>query len=415
MNILKNGHVVDNLSWSQIGDVHREVYPNDSAFLSYEQIMKYLKGAIVVPVVRLLLLDEDENIVRDISEDFISGSLSCTYQTGQRRSMSVSLINKDGKYNPEPLNGLIWTNTKFRLDMGILLNDTIYWKQQGVFVLKDPSYAYENSNMTVSLSLCDKFGMFDGTVFGRTSLKTIIPVGVPIMQAMNTITTMDKGNGRPWDKKPIIFDTKYKTENTYYTIRQDAGQNMGENLTKMAATISCDVFYNVYGNLVVSSNNNKFLNANFPLVWRFKDGDKDLYTINETYNWSKMRNKVVVKGAVLNGYQFTATIKNENLRSPFCIQYNGEVPEYESQEKLYSDMLCQERAIYDLINFSRGVKSLSLSCGYNPFIDVNQSFIISNSVAGLNNENFVIDTMSIDCGSGYKTSITATNIYDVCF
>ena len=53
-------------------------------------------------------------------------------------------------------------------------NNITYWKQQGIFLLKDPSYSYSLSDHTINLSLCDKFGMFDGSVFGKTEFNRII-------------------------------------------------------------------------------------------------------------------------------------------------------------------------------------------------------------------------------------------------
>ena len=123
-----------------------------------------------------------------------------------------------------------------------------------------------------------------------------------------------------------------------------------------------------------------------------------------------MRNKIVVKGAIANGYQFNSSLENRNLASDFCIQYCGEAPEVIKDEKLYADFLCQERAIYEMVNYTRGVKSLNLSCTYNPFLDVNQSILIYNSQIGIYNENFVIDSFSMQMGNDFRTDITLTNI-----
>ena len=410
MNILSDGYLRDSITGNPLTNVIEEIYvPSDSDFM-LNDIMKYIKNGVTIPVIRLYLLNEDEQIIADISSDFISGTLNCTYQTGQRRTLSVQLINKNNKYKPKPITGLIWINSKFRLDLGVVYNNKIYWKQQGIFVLKDPSYVYERANETINLSLCDKFGLFDGTVFGRTSLKTIVPVGVSMKQAFYTILTSEKGNGNVWDKKPITFDSNNIDTLTYYTIKQEAGENISENLIKMANTISCDIYYNEYGNMVVKSNVNNFINKNFPVVWRFDDGDRDLLSITRMENWSKMRNKIVVKGAIANGYQFNSTLENRNLASDFCIQYCGEAPEVIKDEKLYADFLCQERAIYEMVNYTRGVKSLNLSCTYNPFLDVNQSILIYNSQIGIYNENFVIDSFSMQMGNDFRTDITLTNI-----
>ena len=199
MNIYKNGYVVDSIHNINIANITKQVYLNSFSKLGFERILKVFKADIVIPVFRLYLLDEDENISMDASDDLMSASLSITYQTGQRRTMNITLANIDNKWKPKPIKGLIWTGSKFRFDSGIVIGDTIYWKQQGVFVFKDPTLSRENSNQTISLSLCDKFGLFDGSVYGTTSLKTIIPVGVPMKNAFTSLLASDRGNGKPFD------------------------------------------------------------------------------------------------------------------------------------------------------------------------------------------------------------------------
>ncbi len=89
-------------------------------------------------------------------------------------------------------------------------------------------------------------------------------------------------------------------------------QKVSEIFTSMGETISSDVYYNEFGNMVVSSNVNEFISSNFPVVYRFEENDKDIVSANVVYNTSQVRNKVVVKGAIANGYQFSAIAENKN-------------------------------------------------------------------------------------------------------
>ncbi|MCI5604378.1 MAG: hypothetical protein MR413_01830 [Clostridia bacterium] len=415
MNIYKNGYIVDTVNNINIASVTKQVYLNSFGKLGINTLMDVFKGDIVIPVFRLYLLYDNEQVRMDASEDFISGDLSIQYQSGQRRSMNITLANIDDKWNPKPITGLIWTGSKFRLDTGILIKDTLYWKQQGVFLVKDPQSARENSNQTISLSLCDKFGLLDGTVYGRTSLKTIVPVGVPMYQAFNVLLNSDRGNGVPFDFKPILFNTRHKNTLTYYTIKQEGGNTLGEIFTDMGDTISSDVYYNEFGNMIVKSIVNEFISANFPVVYRFNENDKDIISASINYNTSQTRNKITVKGAIVNGYQFSATAKNRNPKSDYCIQYNGEIPEYISDSKLYADELCMDRAMYELINYTRGSKTLNLSCTYLPVLDINQSVLVYYPSLGLYNENYIIDAISMSISSDAKTVLTLTNTNEVIF
>lgn len=107
MNIYKNGYVVDSIHNINIANITKQVYLNSFSKLGFERMLKVFKADIVIPVFRLYLLDEDENISIDASDDLMSASLSITYQTGQRRTMNITLANIDNKWKPKPIKGLI--------------------------------------------------------------------------------------------------------------------------------------------------------------------------------------------------------------------------------------------------------------------------------------------------------------------
>ena len=385
----------------------------DAARFDLHRLQKIFDGRVIRPVYRVFVLNDDETVRQDVTHDVISYDLSITYQTGQRRSLNITMANKDNKWYPKFNTGLIEIGSKFRLDLGFVFQGITYWKQMGVFLLKDPNMSKDAANQTISFTLCDKFGLFDGTLSGKTGLRDIIPVGVPMYQAFVTIITADRGNGVPFDMKPIRFNGQYRNQNTYYTIKQEAGNTLSTILTDLAATISSDVYYNEYGNMCVESNVNEFLNGNLPLVWHFTDDMRDRisYTLSETS--SNIRNSVLVKGNIVNGYQFTGTAKNTNPLSPTCIQYRGELFEVISDNALYSDELCRDRAQYELLAFTRGTSTINLSCPFLPIFDVNQAILCDFVSDGIENAMYSVDSVSFN--SSGTMSITASNINEVVF
>ena len=417
MNIAKNGYIVDNSNNAVLANAEHEFYVNAFSKFTLDEICNIFNNYALIPVFRLYLLDDNENIIKDISQDMMSGELSRTYQTGKRCALTAHMVNGHGKYTPHSKNYDIYLGCKFRLDAGILIKKDIYWFQQGIFVLQNMSFSSNDSEQMVDLSLHDKFSLFDGTIRGTSALKTIVPVGVPMKQAFINICGLDNGTGNPFDKKPIIFNTEYATQNTYKTIKTDFNSNYGSILIDCANTISSDVYYNNYGNMVIKSNVNEFLQQNFPVVFRINDGDRILYNKNMSYNWDKLRNRIIVKGAITNGYQFTATADNTNLFSLYNVNNKryGVRAEVVSDNKLYSDTLCMERAMYTLVERQRGVKTLNLSVGYIPFLDVNQSILITLSDYDLTNANYVIDSISISISNTPSVSLQLSNIGDVVF
>lgn len=414
MNIMRNGYVYDTVKRLNLCFITEEKMVQTLSASEIDNVVRAYQKDIVIPCFRLYVLHEDETPNIDISADFVSGSLSVTYQSGQRRTLSVSLLNKDNKYKPDPINSLIWIGTKFRLDAGIVVDGTLYWKQQGVFVLTDPNRSRNGSQTTISLSLSDKFGMLDGTVYGRTSLKTIVPRDVPMRQSFYTILGADRGNGKVFDPKPVHFDSMYYNTKTYYTIKQEAGQNIGDILTELGESIACDVYYDEYGCMCVKSNQLDFMNNNFPVAYRINETNRGV-SFSTVDNWSKMRNKIVVKGNIVNGYQFTATVENRNLKSPYCIQYNGEISEVIEDDMLYADTLCMDRAMYEMVKCSRGVRSLNITHPIMPLLDVNQSILITSVDYEFDNDNFVIDSLSMDISAAPTMNLSLTNMNEVVF
>lgn len=385
----------------------------DEVHISFDMLNKIFKNWCIVPVCRLYLLNDDESIRADVSRDLISYDLSVTYQTGQRRNLNISMVNIDNKWTPKFNTGLVQIGSKFRLDIGFVHNKTVYWKQMGMFLLKDPNMSRESSNQTISFSLCDKFGLFDGTLSGKTGLKDIIPVGVSMYQAFVTMVTADRGNGEPFDMKPIIFNGKYKNQMTYYTIKQDAGNTLSKIFTDLGDTISSDVYYNEYGNMCVESNVNEFINGNLPLVWHFTEDGRDKISFSTSESSSNIVNSVLVKGNIVNGYQFSASAKNRNPLSPTCIQYRGELFDVISDQALYSDELCRDRAQYELLAHTRGTSTANISCPFLPIFDVNQLVLIDFPTDGIENTLYSIDTLTFN--SDGNMSLSLSNINEVIF
>ena len=109
---------------------------------------------------KLEVLDIQENVLEEIIEDILDGSINVTLQNGSRRSASVTLSNKDRRYSLDP-NGLFWLNTKFRISTGIEINGNIQWYSQGIFVLGEVNESSTNSSSIITLELYDKFSLLN--------------------------------------------------------------------------------------------------------------------------------------------------------------------------------------------------------------------------------------------------------------
>ena len=101
-------------------DVFGDVLLEQGTNVTFEQIQRLIERPFIAPRYRLSVLTPNEMVDYVIpNSDIVLGSISYSenYQSGQRRSLSVSLINIDGKYTPG-MNA-IWVNTRFRFDVGL--------------------------------------------------------------------------------------------------------------------------------------------------------------------------------------------------------------------------------------------------------------------------------------------------------
>ncbi len=221
-----------------------------------QEYINAIKGKSIEPDFRIYILNPDETIYKEISDDLIYGlgSLTINYQQGQRRSLNFALDNSSKEYTPNPNNRKIWIGTKIRLDLGIKLKDgTIYYKQNGIFVVSDPVVTRHNAEEIVTIQCYDKFALLDGTLGGTIDATWEISAGKNIRDAIQEILLLNDGTGNPYDSKLMFFDPQYLTTQTAYTVEKAPGSSWGEMIIELADMIACDVYYNEFGNLVISS------------------------------------------------------------------------------------------------------------------------------------------------------------------
>ena len=136
------------------------------AFGNIATIEAMIRNSTIFPRYRVHLLNPDESIKREIPPyDILSGgSYKENYQSGQRRSVSITLRNEDGKYTPSA-NSEFWIGRKFLLEIGMQTPsdpNTVLWFKKGVYVLGNMSPSQDSEKKTISYSLEDKFSIFEG-------------------------------------------------------------------------------------------------------------------------------------------------------------------------------------------------------------------------------------------------------------
>lgn len=401
------GQTQENILWSQYGEVLRTT---ESSNVNLNYLNKILKRPQYKARFRLFVLNSDETINHEIPEEDIilnSGSYTENYQNGQRRNVNINLINIDGKYTPS-IN-TIWINNKFRFDIGLEFNNQIYWFPRGIFILENPTATHQNSDKQVSLSLVDKFAVFEGKS-GTLEATYEIPVDSDIKQAIVGILMLDNGTGRPLDSQPIIYDRSFEGLVMPYTLSKDAGSNLGEMILEIGVILNAEVYYNSQGNLCFININETTLDTQKASLYDYTDLGIDYFNSNINYDFENAVNEVHVVGDNINNEIFYAMAQNDNPLSPLCIGKIGRRIEYINDSNIYSDSLAQQRADYELRKLGILKTTFTINVSFNPLLFVNNLITVDDNFYQLERKRFLIQTISYNIGSDCQMSLSCSNI-----
>ncbi len=404
----------DNNNYQPFYTVENEVFltadPIEGLF-SFEDYFAAVTSPFSKKVPRLYLLNNDETIKQDVTEYITACNATINYTQGQTRSASLTLLNTDGVWTPNPVKGFLWKGTKFRLDVGLYHNGTIFWGKFGILTPANPTV--NDDAQTVQFDMYDKFALLDGTIGGTIDSDLKIPVGTPLYTAIESCLSAQKENGDKYDSKPIIFPMDKYDVTTPYTISKSPGLTYGELIIELANIISCDVSYNADGNLTLIANTDELSLADKTVLWNFDDTTQ-LYTKpNFVFDLSKVVNKVSVYGAISNGYRFKGVAINTNAASPTNIYMTEPNPEYIEDTNIASDALCEERARYELQKKTLLALQVKFDCVFIPILAPNNLVTWTSKKHGFLNEKFFINSVSFDVLEPGLMNLSLSNVREV--
>ena len=383
--------------------------------LSY--IKKILQRDTIYPRFRIFVCNPDDTTRYQIpNEDIImGGSYSENYQNGQRRSLSFSLINNDGKYTPNIDS--IWTNTKISLEVGLQLPDAngILWFKKGVYIVTKANPSHNLTNKTVAVECSDKFQIFEGKQGTLTETVEIQP-GEVIEDIINDILRTGAGDGYPLDSRPILYHSSFKGRTTPLTISGSAGSTWGSILIQLAEVLSAEIFYNAEGRLTLVPIVEVTSDGDKPVLFDFIDKQGDFQNDDFTMDMSSFINKVVVIGANINGHTVMAEAVNDDPASPLCYQRIGyRIASPINDSNITNDILAQERADYELRQVLIAKSSLSSTVFFNPVLTVNNLITYTDDFFSLKRERLLLQSVSFPLDYSGTMSISASNIKNLPF
>lgn len=379
---------------------------------------KYIEIAMrseIHPIMKVELLDYNDGVVGEITQDIISnyGSIAINYKQGVRRSCSLTLSNIDRKYLPNPNSGMFWINSKFKVYTGLkdIYTGDNYWFSQGVFITTRPSAPRSLSNVTITIEGVDKFGIFGSeTNYNQLEGTYKVEKGKNAAQVIRDILLLDLGNGHVIDWIDPIIDPKMLTEVLPYDIIKSPKQYLGDILIEIANVLGCDIFYDTDGRLNIISGTADFSFTQQSAIWDYTDVLPEYSNANVAADYVNAINAVKITGTNINDKVYEYTAENRNPMSPTRIDLIGRKMMVIDSANVFNAERARDLAEYRLNQHSIVQLQVDFNSSWLPHLDVNRVVNITDSYYNYYQQRFIISSLNIPLSLTSQIGISASNI-----
>lgn len=379
-----------------------------------KEIVAAVRSPTTRPRWRISVMSADDKVRKRIPEEDIlsGGSYNENYQSGQRRSLSFSVMDNDMEYGAG-VNG-VWFMSRFGLEMGIGMPDGgTAWIRRGVYVAQQVSPQHSSDRDILQISCADKWCLFSGPS-GRLESTYEIESGSKIIPIIQSIQLTDRESGVPFDLQPLIVHPSLVDKVTQSKITMSAGQTYADILLELATQMSAEIFYNSVGQLTVMPLSETSLDDGKAASWDFEENEID--SLSFSFNASEVFNRVIVIGSTSSGSYHRAEASNTDPSSPTSVQRIGvRTASIINDANITADYLAEERAQYELRKILLIRTSASFNTPLNPFPAINGVITITSPYYGMSKERFVVQSISCPLDYSGTMSISASSVWNLPF
>lgn len=343
-----------------------------------------IKSKTATRIFKIERLDENENVIGELTSKVIRGDLSVTDDMGARRTGSISFDNTGGTLIPSD-TGSIWMNNRFKISTGLIMDDgEEYYVSRGIVLCSEPELtsAYDGE-ASISIQFLDKFSLLNSQLGGTLENTYIIPAGTSITDAVQQI--LSDAN----ELKPAIIEPT--NEVTPFTITMEYGSNYGNLLEQLANFLSWTCYYDNEGYFRFESKPDIFTEGS---VWDFSTDEITYIDSRHRYEFTKVFNNILVIGDTYNGSTVRATASDTNATSPTRIARIGKKTKVIEDSLINTTDLAQQRADAELQAGISLVEATDISCIPVDIISGGDIITITDDISGLNEERFLVKSIS---------------------
>lgn len=365
--------------------------------VTYQDYVAQVKSSVAQRILKIEVLDNNENIIDTITPDIISGDLQLSSDSGARRSCNIVFNNYQGDFIPVPGEKL-WINSKFRLWTGLKVNNEDYFISRGIFISGEPEINSNRAENICSLQLYDKWVNLDGSSAGTLDVTYKIPAGTDLESAVRQVFS-DAG-----EIKPVIFEPI--TATLPYTVIIEPNGTYADILLKLADMVSYVVYYD----------NNGYPRFEPPVdidtagsIWDFTTNEGLYLGSRKRYEYSKVKNFCKVIGANVNGQIYKGEASDTNIASSTRIDLIGKRALVITDDNIYSNALALERANFELQKAIQVIESVNAESIPIDVIEGDSLITITDSSAGFDNSRYLVKTVTFPLLNDGNMSMSVWN------
>lgn len=231
---------------------------------------------------------QTENIIGNVENVVIDGSLTFNADSAARRQGSLKMYIQNDLYLPSP-SSFIWINKKCQVKIGLkdIFTNKIEWFNKGCYIVDQPQISVgANGQKELSLTLSDYMTYYDGTITGQLGYVLKLPIGMPVSTAMRNIFT----NGGC--TKFLISDDEIVDSNgnqlliPYKLEKQETDNIFTISQELRDLYMGFELFFNENGYLVFRRKRNRL---NDQTRWNFDSSSTDYFNRNLSISFDDRR------------------------------------------------------------------------------------------------------------------------------
>lgn len=159
-----------------------------------QQDFQVIQQSVIKKFVKLNVLDFSYNILAELSGRAVQADVNVNADSDLRRNCNISLVIDDGSIDVSS-GSPIWLDKYIQIYVGFesVYTGEIQWYNQGIYLINEPSWAYDGATNTLSFQGVDLMAKLTGLRNGQLEgVPTQIPQGSSVKDSIET-TISDLG------------------------------------------------------------------------------------------------------------------------------------------------------------------------------------------------------------------------------